>query len=174
MRRLAPVVLAVVLTLSAAAAPATARTVEHRHEEDVLLVGHPGSRQRGSSLRGTDAGPVAGAGSVRTYAFTVASSDHRVELSVLYDPGPLLRPGTCTRATELDLALRGPEGLVRKLDGCDEGRLEIVEDGLEPGDYELRVWAEKGATVCTGIYDPPGSCDAGELHYVFDLRIVEL
>ncbi len=162
----------VALTLTVLAAPAGAHDVIEQHDEDVLFVGHPLAGSIGPQVDGDDGGQGLEVTSSIVYAFHVHDPAHQVDLEVVYDPGPVIHPAMCLRVTDLDLVLEGPDGVVRELDGCDQGRLEIHEQGLAPGDYTVTVYAEHGTTVCLPDLDPDDvDCSTPRVRYTYDLRV---
>lgn len=170
--RTAPLLaLAGLLWMATAIPSAAADTVSEEHEEGTLFVGHPLAERLGPP---TDAyaGSDADVTTRRSYTFSVEDTQHWVDVAVRYDPGPLLRPGDCTRVTDLDLVLEGPTGVVRDLSGCDEGELVINEQSFAPGEYTVTVHADHGATVCGPDLDRNDvDCAIPRVAYTYDLHV---
>lgn len=157
-----------VLALALLATPAGAEhTVTEAEDEGSVLVGHPLARQLGPSI------PLDGStvGSAATYTFEVDDPGDRVDVEVVYDTGPRVQAGPCTQPTDLDLRVTGRGDVVRRLDGCDEGRLAVSATGLTPGTYTVQVWAEHGATVCTPSTTDPFECPGPTVGFAYSLHV---
>lgn len=155
-----------VLTLAATAGATHTQTYEQK--QDAVLVGHPLAGSFGPSVEVLDTT----VGSSVSYSFEVVDPNHWVEVHVEYDAGPRIGVGPCTQPTDLDMRITGPTGLVRDMDGCDDGKLSFVDRGLSQGFYEVRVHADQGVTLCTTDTTPVGEgCTLPSVDYTYTLHI---
>lgn len=160
--------IAIALGLLATSFPALAdQMTVHMHDEDAVLVGEPSDEVHARAQQDLPATSV-GAGTFKEYRFTVDAADNRLDVDLSYDPGRFLAVGPCLKANDLDLFVEGP-GWKRSYPGCDGGELIVLAEHVPPGDYTVRIEADRGSTLCL---DPGASgCAPGELHYELEIRV---
>lgn len=167
-------VLALSLVATVALPAASAYVHEHREEEDILLVGVPVGQ--GVHVAPDRQGTVADVrpDTARVYTVDVPEEDNRLRFDLRYDAGPRIQAAPCPYATDLDVSLHGPDGPVTVMDGCDAGRVVVIQEDVPAGEYEVRVWADRGTTLCLGVENlhmGTSQCDHPEVRYAFDLWV---
>lgn len=165
--------IALVVALVSVASPVLGdRLIVHERDENATLVADPTGSE---DFRIEQTGPanLTPIGNYIEYEFQIEAPDNRLELDLVYDPGPVAIQGRCLYTTDLDLYIEGPEDWQRAYPGCDGGSITVFGSAIPVGNYTVRVEAEEGTTMCL---PSPGdlSCTAPDVDYLFEVKAWDL